>query len=111
MKIYLAGPMRGYPQFNFPAFFAAAKRLRAEGHEVFNPAEHDIKNYGSLKNVEKEYKKNPAQVMRDVIRKDLLWIIHKAEMLYVLPGWQKSKGVAAEIALAKFLGLRIKYGR
>ena len=40
--IYIAGPMRGYPEFNFPAFYAAEERLRARGHAVFNPARRDV---------------------------------------------------------------------
>ena len=36
MKIYLAGSMSGLPEFNFPVFFAAAAKLRDEGHIVFN---------------------------------------------------------------------------
>lgn len=109
MNVYLAGPMRGYPQFNFPAFFKAAKKLEKQGHKVFNPAAKDITHYGSLKKVEKEYNQNPQKVMRDVIKKDLLWIINKAEQIAVLPGWKKSKGVKAELALAKFLGIDIVY--
>ena len=40
-KIYIAGPMRGYENFNFPAFDAAAQLYRAIGYEVFNPADKD----------------------------------------------------------------------
>ena len=43
MKIYIAGPMRSYPAFNFPAFHAAAKDLRERGHAVWSPAENDEK--------------------------------------------------------------------
>lgn len=109
MNVYLAGPMRGYPQFNFPTFFKVAAKLEKQGHKVFNPASKDIDHYGSLKKVEKEYNKNPQQVMRDVIQKDLMWIIKHADQVCVLPGWKKSKGVRAELALAKFLGLDIVY--
>ena len=42
MQLYLAGPMRSIKDFNFPAFNAAAAKLRAAGHEVFNPAEKGL---------------------------------------------------------------------
>ena len=38
--------MRGHPEFNAPAFAAAAADLRAVGHEVFSPAEHSVKLFG-----------------------------------------------------------------
>lgn len=101
--------MRGKPKFNFPAFFKAARILREQGHTVFNPAEADIEKYGSLKNINKAFKKNKDKLMRDVIRKDLNWIIDNAEAVAILPDWHESKGVAAEKALAKFLGLKIIY--
>lgn len=39
MKLYIAGPMTGLPDLDFPAFHEAAAKLRAQGHEVINPAE------------------------------------------------------------------------
>jgi len=38
-RIYIAGPMTGLPELNFPAFHAEAARLRAQGHHAVNPAE------------------------------------------------------------------------
>jgi len=38
--------MTHLPHFNFPAFHTAAYVLRRQGHEVFNPAEEDIKRQG-----------------------------------------------------------------
>lgn len=111
MKIYLAGPMRGYKDFNFPAFMTASKYLRAHGHEVFNPAEKDLERDGP------EISQSETGDIRDAeakgfdrrvaIMDDLTFIIQKAEGLVLLPGWQASKGVAAEIATAVFLELPI----
>ena len=110
MKVYLAGPMSGIPQFNFPAFFAAADRLRAKGHEVFNPAEEDIKRSGNgwWENSDGSHRNLPEGITyRECLRHDLNWILDHAEGIALLPGWEKSKGVAAEHALAVALNLTI----
>ena len=39
MKIYIAGPMSGYEDLNYPAFAQTAAVLRNAGHEVVSPAE------------------------------------------------------------------------
>ena len=39
MRIYIAGQMRGVPNFNYPRFNAVAQILRDRGHEVVNPVE------------------------------------------------------------------------
>ena len=97
--------MSGFSDFNFPAFNKAAKELRKKGHEVFNPAEEDIKKWKSLKNVRKYAN------YRDCLRKDLNWMLDYAECIAILPGWQKSKGVKVELSLAKALGLEIRFLR
>jgi hypothetical protein len=38
MRVYIAGPMRGYHRLNFDLFHAAAAHLRAGGLEVIDPA-------------------------------------------------------------------------
>lgn len=43
MRLYLAGPMTGHDNYNFPEFFRVAKALRALGNEVVSPAEEDLK--------------------------------------------------------------------
>lgn len=101
MKIYLAGPMSGIPDYNFPAFFRKAEELRAEGHTVFNPAEADLEEWGDLATVKKK------ATYKATLKKDLNWILDEAEAIYLLPGWEQSKGVKVEYALAECLKLRI----
>lgn len=113
MKIYVAGPMRGIPEFNFPAFHAATARLRAEGHEVFNPAERDIEHHGvdiskgNAAGCEDLAAKQHGFNLREALKDDLEFICLHADAVAVLPGWEKSKGAQAEVATAHALGLRV----
>src|SRR5271167_1909008 len=108
MRIYIAGPMRGIENFNFPAFHKAAAELRALGHEVFNPAEKDIEKYGyKLLNSAGDENEASSQVgfsLRDALAMDLEWICQHADAIALLPGWRKSKGATAEHATAVALG-------
>lgn len=114
MRIYIAGPMRGIPEFNFPAFFAAADKLRAEGHFVFNPAERDNLVHGtdiSKGNINGDEDLAAKQFgfnLRDALGADLAWICAEADAIALLPGWRKSKGARAERAAARALGLYIR---
>lgn len=107
MKVYLAGPMRGYRDYNFPRFESTAANLRDMGHTVFSPHENDLEK-GYATRTEFGYDFKPAEeIMRDCIMDDLSYIAHEAEAVALMPGWKKSSGVAVELALAKFLGLKI----
>lgn len=98
MKLYLAGPMRGIPSYNFPAFMAAAQRLRAMGHEVWNPAEHDVREDGF------DPDKDFARAFIEYMRRHLPAVL-ASEAVAMLPGWRKSKGARLEAHVAQECGL------
>jgi Domain of unknown function (DUF4406) len=108
-KVYLAGPMRGIPEFNFPAFAAATAQLRALGYEVFSPAEKDIEKHGA--DINKSATGNLDDIkatgfnLRKTLLLDLTWIAENADAVVVLPGWENSKGANAEVALARAINL------
>ncbi len=115
MRVYIAGPMTGIPHFNFPLFNAVADKLRAQGHEVFNPAERDNERHGvdiSKDNVtgdpalaEKQY----GFSLREALADDMAYICLQANCICMLPDWEGSPGAKAEHALAYALGHSIMY--
>lgn len=108
ISLYIAGPMRGYAEFNAPAFDAAAAELRAAGFAAFNPAEHDRSRGLVLAGTSGEHAELGAAFdLRETLREDLSWIADNADGLAVLPGWQQSKGANAEVALARALDLPV----
>jgi len=110
MKLYLAGPMRGYPKFNFPAFDFAAAKLRSQGFEVFSPADNDRQRMGdkpfSSNDTGDEIKleKDTGFNIRQALTDDTHYICVHADGIALLPGWEKSSGAKAEHALAEALG-------
>lgn len=111
-NIYIAGPMQGKPQFNFPAFHEAAEMWRNMNWEVFNPAERDQKVYGKdfgQDNLTGDITLDKTFSLRKALADDLNWIALQADAIYMLKGWEYSKGANAEHALAKALGLEIYY--
>ena len=110
-RLYLAGPMRGIANFNFPAFHKAAAILREEGYHVTSPAEEDEDNFGASAFTDPHgltvY--SEAFSLNDCLGADLDYICNEADVVAVLPGWENSKGTKAEIATAEALGLEIIY--
>jgi hypothetical protein len=107
---YLAGPMRNYPDFNFPAFDAAKAHLEAKGYNVISPADMDRADpqpRGADPLPQYVYAHRDTQALitlaEDYDNFDL------ENGIYMLKGWQASKGACAEHALAQWLGLKIVY--
>ena len=107
--IYVAGPMRGHKEFNFPAFVKATSRLRSEGWVVFNPAERDL-NAGFDPTGMEGSDEELAELnfcLRSALGDDTQWICQNADAIYMLDGWHLSTGAIAERSLAEALGLQV----
>ena len=100
MRIYLAGPMTGIPDHNYPLFDHVTEQLQAEGHEVFNPADLTRMFYGSLQTFLELSADERLNAVKVLLAKELTWIALNAEAVYLLPGWEDSYGARAEYALA-----------
>lgn len=87
--IYLSGPMRGYPEHNYPAFHAAEEKLEALGYTVVNPAN----NFDGRKDLP----------LDTYMREDIRMMVAQCNAIYLLPDWQNSEGARLEYGIAKAL--------
>lgn len=97
--VYVAGPMRGYDKYNFPAFDRAAAQLQAKGWTVFNPAQMD-RDIG----INEDTVDLPAGFIYDALRRDFAAIV-TCDALVFLPRWKESSGARAEARVGLDIGL------
>lgn len=111
MRFYIAGPMTGIPQFNFPLFNAVAAMLRSKGHTCFNPAQRDEERHPDIDFGSGDVKAVADQgfSLDDALADDTHFICKGCDAIYMLPGWEASKGANAEHALAFALGRKFFY--
>lgn len=101
MKLYLSGPMRGYPRFNYEAFLDAAQQLRKNHYEVVSPVEMDIEDGMDFTSdetiaatVKRDLNGNPDQEYYLTRDKAIMATCHG---MALLPGWEHSTGCSIEI--------------
>lgn len=93
--VYVAGPMTGLPDFNYPAFEHARALLKAEGLSVLCPVDNDDGP---------EPGSRPwSWYMRRAIRQ-----LITADGVAYLPGSESSKGAQVEIQLAHTLEMDVR---
>ena len=85
--------MTGLPEFNYPAFFAAAADLRAVGYDPINPARTEGRDEC----------KTWLDYMRAALRD-----IADCDGIAYLPGWSDSKGASLEVQIGRSLELTVK---
>ena len=88
--LYIAGPMSGYPNFNYPAFHAAENMLIENGYAVLSPA--------------------PEKVIPDTwdnyLRASIRQVLD-ASGVACLPGWEMSPGARLEVDIAHKLRIPV----
>jgi hypothetical protein len=97
--VYIAGPMTGYEKLNKPAFDQAKEYLNSEFAgmaQVIIP--HDIIPVHL----------NGLMPLEMYIRVDVD-VVLSSSLVFMLEGWQISKGATAEHYVAKWAGKQIRY--
>lgn len=105
LVLYVAGPMTGYPDLNFPAFHTKAAELRAAGYVVINPAEIN----GGDAEIAQAKAMTPEELQahwQKCMRKDITELC-TCDGIAMLDGWTRSKGATLEHHVAKALGLTV----
>ena len=103
-KIYIAGPMTGIPQYNFPAFLEAEEVLKGRGWQVLSPARMDIdRGFNPIK--------DPFAVFTDdmimpAIRMETAAILD-CDAIAMLDNWNASKGATADFYVARWAGKQL----
>lgn len=99
-RIYIAGPMRGYPNYNFPAFYAAERVLnnRYPNTQIVNPARVDMERGFNPWEFPSgfDWKSLPeGESFDEIIDRDLA-MLDKCDAIYLLDGWKLSQGACME---------------
>jgi len=96
-KCYIAGPMTGIENFNFPAFQEASNTLRRAEWFVYSPNENDAE-----RGEEAREDGVPQYPLKHYMVTDLAQVC-KSDAVFFLPGWENSKGAMLEFTVAQAL--------
>jgi hypothetical protein len=92
VRLYVAGPMTGLPEYNRPAFAEATARLNRVGHDAVNPGRREPV---------------PGKSWQDYLRDGLTDLLH-CEGVAVLPRWMESRGARLEVSTAWALSMPVR---
>ena len=94
MRVYISGPMQGHENY-IERFGKCEDMLRIQGHDAVNPAR--------LSDIIKSDMKTEDWLSID------LSLLRVCDAIYMMDGWQDSKGSNREYGFALGLGLKIMY--
>lgn len=101
---YLCGGMTGIPQFNFPAFDAAAAKTRGWGMNICNPAELENERERA-ECMANETGENEGDEWENCLQRDLPIVWDKNCVgVICIDGWEHSQGARLETYVANAMG-------
>jgi hypothetical protein len=107
-RVYIAGPMRGRPDLNFPAFDRVAALGRSLGWTVISPADLD-RAEGDVTYL--PYNGGSPEINRGFAKRDTDAILslraEDGDAIALLDGWTESTGAPAEWTLARWVKLLV----
>lgn len=92
LAYYLAGPMSGLPEYNYPRFDQACALLRNEGLEILSP--HEVLRPGNHVEMQKE-------ALWEYMMGETRELLERAGGIILLPGWYTSRGALAELSIVR----------
>lgn len=99
-RIYIAGPMRGLPEHNYPAFNGLEDWLWCFGL----PGRENLRVLNPASNFEGDTSLPYADYMREDIPQ-----LAACNAIVLLPGWEDSEGARLEVEIARHLSLDFWY--
>jgi len=112
-KVYIAGPMTGYEFYNVVAFMRAKNNWLLAGYDVVTPFEansrvwqrHHFRDFDPFRD-RCDY---GDPILAEMFAEDVKELL-SADIVVLLPGFEKSKGVGMEVMLANAFGKRFICG-
>ncbi len=103
-KVYISGPMTGIQNMNECAFKDAELILKQKGYTTINPVflGQCLESSGQLDGIG-ESEKYQKHLNNDLSH------VPKCDAIYLLRGWESSRGALAEFALAKICKLELMF--
>jgi len=104
-RCYIAGPMSGIPDFNFPAFDDARNLLTDHGWDVVSPA--DLDRADGFNEVGCTGHEPLTDADKQGFARNDIGALLTVSTIALLPGWENSTGARNEMSIAGWLGLDV----
>ena len=99
-KMYISGPMTGYPNWNKDAFVKAKDDVKKMGFKPYTPCD--------ITDLPPDGTEITAEAYRGYLTDDIN-VLLKMDAIYMLRGWEGSRGALLEKHVAEALGMSVYY--